>query len=102
MSLFIKYAGMLAIPCLLVIAIAYMIKQRDRNAVFLGLGIIIMSVGFLLQRFVPAAQLTLDDSGNMIASGTPVLWTIGALFTSLGLIVTTIAFGLTTFQHRKS
>lgn len=67
---------------------AFYRKNRSFSGFLLAVGCVIVTVAHLIQRFVPAAKMTLDEAANAISStGIPTTWQVASILTPIGFVI---------------
>jgi len=98
-KMFFWYSNIIAISCLAVISIIYYLKHKNKGSLLLCIGVLITTLGVLLQQLIPFASISLNEAGEiMSSSGPPLFWYTGSVLTSVGLIIIVIGFSLVAFK----
>lgn len=96
------YVTWSTLPCLAIIGVIFFAKQRTTESFVFASGLVLLTLGAVIQLFFPFGRMTLDEAGNvMSSSGPPLIWYAGSIVVSVGLVVTVIGFAVVTWKVKR-
>jgi hypothetical protein len=97
------HVDLISVICASIIGIIFWRKQKTKESIVFVLGILLVAFGELIRFFTILKQTLKYVEYNTPSSSTVLFtWHIGAVISSIGLIVTVVGFALVTWKIKRN
>ena len=82
-----------------ILSFIFYLKNKCYQRLLFFIGLLMIGIGTLIQTNTPLKKITINEAGKILSSSnTPLIWYIGSVTVSIGLIVSVIGFALIVFR----
>ena len=92
----------ISVPAMAIIGILFHRQRRTKGSLILATGVTAILIGTIIDLIFPQTFETMEEATQVLeTAGPPLIWFVDDVINSVGIILTTLGFGLVVIEGKK-